>query len=274
MFLSGKWRDYVVHDENNIKGLFGEYRWASNFHICPVWFDGLLYTSTEAAYQSAKTLDMEKRKEFTTMEPLESMRAGRALEKTPYFRADWNDVKYDVMSSCIFDKFYRNMDLREKLLATGSKNIEEANHWDDIYWGVCEGFGESNLGKVLMGIRNYWKLKEVAKEPTVKRLQEELFDFFHKAILESQAAGKLTENGFKAVHKMVEFLYGRQDRIVGKHFEEIKETIIMAALSATHKALTTYKNTGSAKKCCFYFRIVIRSEVYKQIASETNRDIS
>ena len=25
MIVFGKWRDYVIHDENNIKGLFGDY---------------------------------------------------------------------------------------------------------------------------------------------------------------------------------------------------------------------------------------------------------
>lgn len=159
MIVFGKWRDYVVHDENNIKGLFGPYRFLSNFEVCPVWFDGLLYTSTEAAYQSAKTTDMEKRKEFTTMDPKTAMNAGRAMEKTVFFRSDWLQVKYDVMSSCIFDKFYRNMELREQLLATGTKYIEETNHWKDIFWGVCDGKGESNLGKVLMGIREFWNVK-------------------------------------------------------------------------------------------------------------------
>lgn len=159
MIVFGKWRDYVIHDENNIKGLFGDYRFLSNFEECPVWFDGLLYGSTEAAYQSAKTTNMEKRKEFTTMKPNVAMRAGRAMEKTEFFRPDWLEVKYDVMSSCIFDKFYRNMEFRKKLLATGSKYIEETNHWGDVYYGVCDGVGESNLGKVLMGIREFWNVK-------------------------------------------------------------------------------------------------------------------
>lgn len=172
MIVFGKWRDYVIHDENNIKGLFGEYRWMSNFHVCPVWFDGLLYTSTEAAYQSAKTLDMEKRKEFTTMEPKVAMKAGRALEKTEYFRADWKEVKYDVMSSCIFDKFYRNTELREKLIETGNRYIEETNHWGDIYWGVCNGVGESNLGKVLMAIRGFWKFKQIPNEQVLENIRK------------------------------------------------------------------------------------------------------
>jgi len=160
MIVFGKERDYVVHDDKNIKGLFGEYRFLSNFEECPVYFDGLLYNSTEAAYQSAKTLNMAKRKEFTSMAPRDSMRAGRAIESTDLFRADWKEVKYDIMSSVIFDKFYRNIELRKKLLATGNKYIEETNHWSDVYWGVCNGKGKSNLGKILMGVRDFWKLNQ------------------------------------------------------------------------------------------------------------------
>ena len=165
MIVFGKERDYIIHDNENIKGLFGDYRFLSNFEECPVWFDGLLYNSTEAAYQSGKTLDMNKRKEFTLMSPKESMHAGRAMEKTDFFRKDWKGVKYDVMSSCIFDKFYRNEDLKIKLLQTGNKYIEETNHWKDTWWGVCDGKGQSNLGKIIMGIRQFWQLKY--KQPEI-----------------------------------------------------------------------------------------------------------
>jgi len=158
MQVYGKERDYVVHDKDNIKGFFGQYRFLSNFHTCEIHFDGLIYSSTEAAYQSAKTKDFEKRKEFTILVPNKSMKKGRELEKTSYFRKDWKEVKFDVMSAVIFDKFYRHPKLREALLDTGNKCLEETNHWGDRYWGVCDGTGESNLGKILMAVREYWKL--------------------------------------------------------------------------------------------------------------------
>lgn len=159
MIVFGKERDYIVHDNENIKGMFGPYRFLSNFEQCNVFLDGLFYKSTEAAYQSAKTLDMNKRKEFTLMSPKDSMHAGRAMEKTDYFRRDWTTVKYDVMSSVVFDKFYRNIELRNKLILTGDKYISEENHWGDRYWGVCDGKGENNLGKIIMGIRAFWDIR-------------------------------------------------------------------------------------------------------------------
>ncbi len=30
----------------------------------------------------------------------------------------------------------------------------EGNHWNDTFWGICNGNGENNLGKILMKIRH------------------------------------------------------------------------------------------------------------------------
>ncbi len=46
----GKKRDYVIRDENNIKGFFAIYRYLSNFEKCDVYFDGNLYGSSEDLY--------------------------------------------------------------------------------------------------------------------------------------------------------------------------------------------------------------------------------
>ena len=45
----------------------GQYAFLSNFHICLVEFEGLKYTSSEAAFQAQKTLSEEKRAEFCTL---------------------------------------------------------------------------------------------------------------------------------------------------------------------------------------------------------------
>ena len=159
MILGGVERDFVIHDEDNIKGFFGEFRWLSNFEVCDIMFDGILYHSSEAAYQSAKTLDMAERNLFTSMSPNDARKYGRAIEKTPLFRQEWHNIKYDIMCSVVFDKFYRNLNLREKLIATNNRYIEETNYWGDKVWGICEGKGDNNLGVILMGIRRFWKLK-------------------------------------------------------------------------------------------------------------------
>lgn len=154
MFILGKERDYIVHDDVNVKGFFGEYRFLSNFHVAPVYFEGILYPSTEHAYQAAKTLDQNIRLEFLSLTCNEAKNKGQTLE----IREDWEVVKYEVMFAVVFDKFTRHPDLKQKLLLTGEKYLEETNHWKDVYWGVCDGKGKNTLGDILMQIRKIIKI--------------------------------------------------------------------------------------------------------------------
>lgn len=139
----------AIHTETFIKGFFGEYRWLSNYHICPIFYEGIEYTSSEAAYQSAKTTDEYARSLFSKMTPSQSRKFGQEIKP----RKDWDDIKIDVMYTVLKDKFTRNQDLKEKLLQTGNKILEETNWWNDTFWGVCDGKGKSHLGNVIMKIR-------------------------------------------------------------------------------------------------------------------------
>lgn len=139
-----------IHSDTEIKGFFGQYRWMSNFHMCPIFYEGRMYTSSEAAYQSAKTLDDYTRDMFTTLDPSQSKKKGRSFT----LRSDWERIKSDVMYNVLLDKFTRNLDLKEKLLATGDKYLEETNYWKDTFYGVCDGEGKNVLGKLLMKIRS------------------------------------------------------------------------------------------------------------------------
>jgi predicted NAD-dependent protein-ADP-ribosyltransferase YbiA (DUF1768 family) len=48
---------------------------------------------------------------------------------------------------------HRLPDLLALLLATCETELVDDNDWDVTYWGVCNGVGENNLGKLLMKIR-------------------------------------------------------------------------------------------------------------------------
>jgi hypothetical protein len=39
------------------------------------------------------------------------------------------------------------------LLDTSDKVLIEENNWNDTFWGVCNGVGENNLGRLLMQVR-------------------------------------------------------------------------------------------------------------------------
>lgn len=141
----------ALHKRNvdGIYGFFFGYRFLSNFHVCDITYEGLNYTSTEAAYQAAKSLDPDVRRRFTKYSPSKSKNEGGLIT----CREDWPEVKIEIMEELCTQKFTRHEDLKERLLATGDLYLEETNYWKDIFWGVCNGVGENNLGKTLMRIR-------------------------------------------------------------------------------------------------------------------------
>ena len=127
----------------------GKYYFLSNFYTAPVEYDGLLYQNNEAAFQSVKCINKKDRKQFTNLPPNKAKGLGRRVK----LRNDWEEVKDRVMYDIVKDKFIRNKDLKEKLLATGDRYLEEGNWWNDTYWGVCNGKGQNKLGAILMQVR-------------------------------------------------------------------------------------------------------------------------
>lgn len=127
----------------------GKYYFLSNFYYAPVMYEGLLYQNNEAAFQSAKIKNIERRKQFCQTDPSTAKRKGRSIS----LRDDWEEIKDEVMYQCVKDKFTRNKDLKQKLIDTGNKELIEGNTWNDTYWGVCRGKGKNMLGKILMRVR-------------------------------------------------------------------------------------------------------------------------
>lgn len=126
-----------------------EYAFLSNFFEAPVVFNGLRYQSNEAAFQSAKTRNLETRMRFAKMNPSQAKAQGRAL----MLRSDWEQVKLQIMHQICYSKFTLNPELGEKLLATGNEHLEEGNAWGDTFWGTVNGHGQNWLGKILMRVR-------------------------------------------------------------------------------------------------------------------------
>lgn len=129
----------------------GKYRFLSNFHPASTEYDGVLYPTSEHAYQAAKTLDHDLRVKILTCGSSGRAKSlGRYLELRP----DWDDIKIEVMASILYDKFTRNPELRQMLVDTGDEELIEGNTWGDQFWGV-DGTGHNWLGKLLMRLRNH-----------------------------------------------------------------------------------------------------------------------
>lgn len=118
--------------------------------MSPVTIDGITYTSGEAAFQAQKSTDPEVKESFTHLNPSEAKKKGRHVA----LRADWEEVKLDVMAKVVEAKFSQNPILRLKLRKTGSAQLEESNTWGDRYWGIMNGMGKNHLGQILMTIRS------------------------------------------------------------------------------------------------------------------------
>jgi len=132
----------------------GKYYFLSNFYEAPVTYNGLVFKNNEAAFQAQKTSDYLEQIMFESMDPSTAKFMGRRIK----LRANWEEVKTDIMYEICLAKFTQNKDLKEKLLATGDKHLEEGNTWGDRIWGTVNGVGENRLGKILMRIRE--ELKE------------------------------------------------------------------------------------------------------------------
>lgn len=130
----------------------GEYRFLSNFWMAPVEYEGIVYPSSEHAYQAAKTLNKDLRSAFAE---INSPSAVKKLGQTITLRPDWEDVKINVMRDIVIAKFEQNPELMEKLMATKGRELIEGNTWGDTFWGECPlGKGRNELGKILMSIRD------------------------------------------------------------------------------------------------------------------------
>jgi predicted NAD-dependent protein-ADP-ribosyltransferase YbiA (DUF1768 family) len=57
------------------------------------------------------------------------------------------------MTMVVRAKFTQNRILADKLIATGDTELIEGNNWRDYFWGMCNGKGKNNLGKILMKVR-------------------------------------------------------------------------------------------------------------------------
>lgn len=128
-----------------------ENRWLSNFAPCKVFYEGLVYSSVENAYQAAKTDNVEDRYNISLMSSGEAKRFSRTL----VLREDWEEMKLKVMEELLCIKFSQEPYIT-KLLNTGNCQIQEGNYWGDKFWGVClkTDKGENNLGKIIMDIRD------------------------------------------------------------------------------------------------------------------------
>jgi ribA/ribD-fused uncharacterized protein len=124
----------------------------SNFSPHPVVLDGAFWPTAEHAYQAQKLAPGPERAAVAAaLTPHEAKQVARARRDA--WRADWDDVKEDVMRAVLTAKFRANPVALGVLLATGVRPLAEASR-HDAYWGLgADGRGRNRLGALLMDLR-------------------------------------------------------------------------------------------------------------------------
>jgi ribA/ribD-fused uncharacterized protein len=133
-----------------IESFRGDNAFLSNFHRCAVVYEGIMFPSSEHAYQAAKTLNMQARAVFAldAVTPPTAKHLGQAIS----IRPNWDKIKMIVMKDILVAKF-SDWQLKKWLLETGDAELIEGNDWGDTFWGICGGKGNNFLGKLLMEVR-------------------------------------------------------------------------------------------------------------------------
>lgn len=144
-----------------IETFFGDYRFLSNFYPAEFVWEGICWPTSEHAYQAAKTHVRVEKLAILQLTASQAKGAGRNVTLRP----DWEQVKVDVMLEIVYHKFNQNPELKARLIATGDAVLEEGNTWGDRVWGICppgSGNGRNELGKILMDLREQWKMEQHA----------------------------------------------------------------------------------------------------------------
>lgn len=139
----------------------GRWRFLSNFYPAKIEYRGIIYPSVENFYVAMKIKeDQVIDHKFISVQDCQEMISKikdpstvKKLGKVLKVRKDWDSVKLKIMEWAVNEKF-KDPELEKMLIDTGNEELVEGNWWNDTYWGVCNGVGENNLGKILMRVRD------------------------------------------------------------------------------------------------------------------------
>ena len=135
--------------------LFYEGKWyfLSNFSSFAIWWMGILWMTVEHAYQAAKFTDPAIVEEIrTAMSAHDAKKIARKYQDK--VRADWNDIKLEIMEKLLRLKIEQHPYVREKLLETGDAELVEDSP-KDSFWGRGPDWrGLNHLGRLWMKLRS------------------------------------------------------------------------------------------------------------------------
>jgi ribA/ribD-fused uncharacterized protein len=144
-----------------------QFGFLSNFHAARVEIERHVWPTVEHFYQAQKSTDRafhalilehespgRAKRLRSSPSPTGSARKGSYFRTNPAaFRADWWDVRLEVMQRGVRAKFEQNPELAAMLLATDFAELVEDSE-RDTFWGAgSNGNGQNHLGRLLMAVR-------------------------------------------------------------------------------------------------------------------------
>lgn len=128
----------------------------SNLYRRPIEFEGLVFPTSEHAYQAGKARKPEVR-DWLLAAPTPALVAMAAHGLYVWdVHPDWSKTKFDRMRGVLRAKFTQHEDLQLLLLSTGDARLVEAATVDNAVnrlWGEVNGIGKNMLGVLLMELR-------------------------------------------------------------------------------------------------------------------------
>lgn len=143
----------------------------SNFSAFNLEWEGLVFPTSEHAYQWEKFGVEGEWVGDEIGDVLHAIHSAPSAHEAfkiaernkPLRRADWDQIKVDVMRRILRAKAAQHEYVRRKLLATGHRMLIE-NSWRDDFWGWGPNRdGQNMLGRLWMEVRA--EIREAAKAP-------------------------------------------------------------------------------------------------------------
>lgn len=128
----------------------GDFAFLSSLYPAAFMYDGILWSCAEAALQASKTDDPAERRRFSELSPDNVRQKGSRIVSRP----GWEAARPEIMRAILREVYAQNPELRERLLATGSRRLINGTK-KDRYWGLdlMTWEGENLLGRLLTELR-------------------------------------------------------------------------------------------------------------------------
>jgi ribA/ribD-fused uncharacterized protein len=129
-----------------------EFYMFSNFSSFMVEYKGVLWMTSEHAYQASKFVDAP------LIEQIKNARSSHdafklARANPDRVKPDWDNIKLQIMDEIVRAKHSQHAYIQKKLLETGTKEIVEDSPVDSFWGWGSDRKGENNLGKIWMRLR-------------------------------------------------------------------------------------------------------------------------